>query len=135
MPNRLLETRMRPATSLATCEAPQTPPAIFSQRPPHVQMGRVANLCRCVGKTSRHDVSKSCSGWATYSLQQLVRHLLPLELLEELLAKLLKVGEGPLRRQLSAFQVFLAVTVQGNVEVEPRRWLSNCKGPNKRVLL
>ena len=59
--------------------------------------------------------------------QQLVRHLLALQLLEELLPELLQAGERPLGRQLGAADLLLGVAVQRDVEVEAGRWFGTCR--------
>ena len=63
---------------------------------------------------------------ATNLFKKLIRHFLPPEFLEELLAKLLEAGERPLCRQLGAVHLLLVVTVHGNVEVKARGGLSSC---------
>ena len=62
----------------------------------------------------------------THPFQQLVGHFLGLQLLEELLAKLLEAGEPELGGQLGAAEVLRPAAVQGDVEVESGRRLRGC---------
>ena len=63
---------------------------------------------------------------ATNLFKKLIRHFLPPEFLEELLAKLLEAGEPELGGQLGAAEVLRPAAVQGDVEVEPGRRLRGC---------
>ena len=49
-----------------------------------------------------------------------------MQLLEELLSKLLEAGEPELGGQLGAAEVLRPAAVQGDVEVEPGRRLRGC---------
>ena len=109
MPNRLLEKRG----------------STHSSDPASTQGLQAARPRPRESQSNRAIQARTSTNWA-YLFQQLVRHFLSLELLEELLTKLLEAGKRPLCRQLGAVHLLLVVTVHGDVEVEARGGLSSC---------